>query len=292
MNFVNAVHPDNKPYFRAIATPTKEIRAGRSNMSVSCSQCTTASEMANLQRCGKCKSAWYCSKDCQKKHWPIHKVGCRETSSDIPKMMQNFISNVLLNHVLQVALVLAFKLHEKPISDAPFLARCTVSVHPSDMMYYMQILMGGISPEEVQKGTEGMFQIAELVPLDAHTDMDHTRTELWKLSKTMATERGHVGVPVGIVDMLMKGAVQSQSFGIAIYDDALERARSGEGYEMESALFPGRKQVPLTQQACIDFINMHIRSDKKNQLRLRTHLSKEDIDKMRGASDEEESHDI
>ncbi len=83
MNFVNAVHPDNKPYFRAIATPTKDIRAGRSNMSVSCSQCTTANEMANLQRCAKvciplllwkreensnaytfqCKSAWYCSKE-------------------------------------------------------------------------------------------------------------------------------------------------------------------------------------------------------------------------------------
>lgn len=169
-------------------------------------------------------------------------------------MMQNFISNVLLNHVLQVALALAFKLHEKPVTDTPFLARCTVSVHPSDMMYYMQILMGRISEEEVKKGTEGMFQISELVPLDPHKDMDHTRTELWKLSKKMAAERGHAGVPVGIVDMLMKDAVQSQSFGIAIYEDALFRARTGEGYEMESALFPGRKQVPLTQQSCIEYV--------------------------------------
>ena len=184
---------------------------------------------------------------------PLHKTGCRETSSDIPKMMQNFISNVLLNHVLQVALVLAFKLHEKPVTDAPFLARCTVSVHSSDMAYYMQILLGQIS-EEVKKGIQGMFQISELVPLDPHMGMDHAHIELLKLSRTMAADRGHVGVPVGIVDMLMKGAVQSQSFGIAIYDDALERARSGEGYEMESALFPGRRQVPLTKQACIECV--------------------------------------
>ena len=40
------------------------------------------------------------------------------------------------------------------------------------------------------------------------------------------------------------------------------------------------------------FINMHIRSDKKNQLRLRTHLSKAEIDKMRSSSDEEESGDV
>ncbi|KJA23791.1 hypothetical protein HYPSUDRAFT_39638 [Hypholoma sublateritium FD-334 SS-4] len=290
MNFINAVHPENKPYFRAIATPTKEIRAGRSNMSISCSQCTTASERANLQRCGKCKSAWYCSKDCQKKHWPFHKIGCKETSADIPKMMQNFFSNALLNHVLQIALALAFKLHEKPIIGTPFIARCTVNVQPADVMYYMQTIMGRFTDEEVKKGMEGMLQILTLVPLDPHKDMDYARMELWKLSSRTAAERGNVGVPVGIVDMQMKGEVHSQSFGIAITDDAVKRARSGTGFEMESALLPGRKQVPMSEQACIDFINMHIRSDKKNQLRLRTHLSKEDIDKMRGASESGEKN--
>jgi hypothetical protein len=31
------------------------------------------------------------------------------------------------------------------------------------------------------------------------------------------------------------------------------------------------------------FINMHIRSDKRNQLRLRTHMTKEDVAKYRAA---------
>ena len=27
-------------------------------------------------RCSRCKKVWYCSKECQKKHWPVHKARC------------------------------------------------------------------------------------------------------------------------------------------------------------------------------------------------------------------------
>ena len=184
---------------------------------------------------------------------PFHKIGCKETSSDIPKMMQNFFSNALLNHVLQVALVIAFKMQEKPIIGSPFIARCTVNIQPTDVMYYMQLLMGGFSDEEVKKGMEGMLQISSLVPLDPRRDMDHARLELWKLSSRTAAERGHAGVSVGVVDMQMKGEVHSQSFGIFIFDDAVKRAQTA-GFEMESALLPGRTQVPMSEQACIEYV--------------------------------------
>ncbi|OJK02135.1 hypothetical protein ASPACDRAFT_40953 [Aspergillus aculeatus ATCC 16872] len=29
-----------------------------------------------LRRCGKCKEAWYCDKECQRGHWRDHKHGC------------------------------------------------------------------------------------------------------------------------------------------------------------------------------------------------------------------------
>jgi len=31
-----------------------------------------------LQRCGRCKLAMYCNRDCQLKHWRAHKNNCRE----------------------------------------------------------------------------------------------------------------------------------------------------------------------------------------------------------------------
>lgn len=169
-------------------------------------------------------------------------------------MMQNFFSNALLNHILQVALVIAFKMHEKPIIGSPFIARCTVTIQPADVMYYMQLLMGRFSDEEVKKGMEGMLQISSLVPLDPRKDMDRARLELWKLSGRTAAEHGQASVPVGIVDMQLKGEVHSQSFGIMISDDAVKRAQSA-GFEMESALLPGRTQVPMSEQACIEYVN-------------------------------------
>ena len=28
-------------------------------------------------KCGKCGSVWYCSRDCQKKDWKTHKINCK-----------------------------------------------------------------------------------------------------------------------------------------------------------------------------------------------------------------------
>jgi len=42
-------------------------------------QCSACGKVHNttIQRCGACKSAWYCNKECQKNHWNVHKTTCR-----------------------------------------------------------------------------------------------------------------------------------------------------------------------------------------------------------------------
>jgi len=37
-----------------------------------CSECGKPA----TQRCSKCKQAWYCSRDCQLRHWKAHKAVC------------------------------------------------------------------------------------------------------------------------------------------------------------------------------------------------------------------------
>jgi hypothetical protein len=48
---------------------------------------------AKLSRCGRCKSIWYCSRDCQKSDFPVHKIECAYFSSSSflhrPQMLQN-----------------------------------------------------------------------------------------------------------------------------------------------------------------------------------------------------------
>lgn len=44
-----------------------------------CNQCSKAGEVGKeLLRCGRCKEAFYCDKDCQTKHWKVHKPNCQK----------------------------------------------------------------------------------------------------------------------------------------------------------------------------------------------------------------------
>ncbi|KAF9474260.1 hypothetical protein BDN70DRAFT_884996 [Pholiota conissans] len=281
---ITAVHPENKAYFKEIAAPKKVIREGRSKIAVSCSQCMKpSSNGAELLKCSKCKIAWYCSRECQKAQWPTHKKVCKEASSSMPKFLGSFIANPLLNHTLQVPFVLAFDLRKNPILDQPLIARCDVQIEPSDMTYIMSLAFGRMSPAELAKGTEGMLQVKTFIPLDAEKAIDITRMEVWKNTKYPNKERGFAGNPTVLVDFHMKGTKQTITYGLVIEDSAIERVKAGAGFAMQSAIFGGQTEVPLTTQACLDFINMHIRADKKNQLRLRTHMTKEDVDNYRNA---------
>lgn len=33
---------------------------------------------SGLKRCGRCKNAWYCNRECQERDWPFHKQNCRD----------------------------------------------------------------------------------------------------------------------------------------------------------------------------------------------------------------------
>ncbi|KAJ7232184.1 hypothetical protein B0H12DRAFT_203108 [Mycena haematopus] len=43
------------------------------------SECTNKEErVGQWQKCAGCKQEWYCSRNCQKAHWPDHKESCKK----------------------------------------------------------------------------------------------------------------------------------------------------------------------------------------------------------------------
>lgn len=43
-----------------------------------CAQCGARPEGVQMLQCGVCKTVVYCSRECQKAHWPKHKAKCQK----------------------------------------------------------------------------------------------------------------------------------------------------------------------------------------------------------------------
>jgi len=64
--------PVDRVDYRLGYTLTRSFKTDRT-----CIVCMSVSEKP-LQGCAHCRESHYCSKECQRKHWPVHKVQCAE----------------------------------------------------------------------------------------------------------------------------------------------------------------------------------------------------------------------
>ncbi|KAJ7641100.1 hypothetical protein FB45DRAFT_1021873 [Roridomyces roridus] len=71
---------------------------------------------------------------------------------------------------------------------------------------------------------------------------------------------------------------------MSIHPAVVETARKAEPMTTTSAITGQIATVPFDFDQCIDFINTHIRADKKNQLLLRTALRPSDLQAIRDAA--------
>ncbi|CAA7269782.1 unnamed protein product [Cyclocybe aegerita] len=106
--------------------PKKCARPGRdekekekmADFAMTCSHCLKIPEDKKcFQKCARCKSMWYCSRECQKLDWPFHRRDCCETQPQFSVVIK-FIHRVNKNDFLMKKIRLAV-VHEMKSVIAP-----------------------------------------------------------------------------------------------------------------------------------------------------------------------------
>ena len=101
---------------------SKPAAATRVSTRVTCDYCDAKQKGATkLKKCAKCRVAQYCSKECQTKHWKLHKKHCQTLTAAKAKapsaIPSNFVHPLLKNAKDQEALMADFA---RPYLDPNF----------------------------------------------------------------------------------------------------------------------------------------------------------------------------
>ncbi|KAJ7162487.1 hypothetical protein C8R46DRAFT_1353380 [Mycena filopes] len=284
---VVAAHPDNERIFQALATPSEDIRAARTAIHTGCTKCLrNAGDEPGLQlrRSAKCKSVYYCSKECQTTHWPIHKPHCSNVDgSGIGRLVQNLWSNPLLMTHIQACLILHFDLLDRPQLDKPFMARIDLGIEPANTAQFFDIFIGKPIPTDK---IPGMLQVNAFTPLPptAMADLTPKRMDIWRQARAAADKTGFRGDSVGLLEFGNGENVQTITLPVHIQHRAMDLVRVSDPWVMTSAITGIQTEVPFNTESCMEFMNIHIRSDKQDQLLLRTKMRPSDIQIIQDAA--------
>ncbi|KAJ7508900.1 hypothetical protein B0H11DRAFT_2184612 [Mycena galericulata] len=276
IQFAPAIDPVNEMCFNLLAPSSKDIRSIRSRVQLVCSTCMKSEKDLGqqLRRCGKCQTVWYCSKECQTQSWSDHKQTCGE--SGIPKLIWTLLSNEVLQDILHMCFILDFNLLHHSTFDEPIVARVNVAIEPSDILDFAEILLGnGLDKKKVQ----GMLQFNRFDPATADQleNLPQYR-EIWRRTRDRVDSKGFRTDPVAVMVIALCGQ-NDIAVPVHIHSLAMEswKQQMLVGYNSISMVMGGAATAPFTVETCMEFMNTHIRADKKNQLLLRTEMRPSDI---------------
>ncbi|KAF9477092.1 hypothetical protein BDN70DRAFT_131225 [Pholiota conissans] len=213
-----------------------------SSSDVTCAACDTwVDPNEPLMRCGKCKLSSYCSKECQIMHWPIHKLRCIKTKLSPQKLVSSFTGNSYINFFIHIASIAAFSFDKTdPVIGTPYVAQCHLRMTPN---------ASGVLTRPKSK---------------------HTPTELEDPEHIRRVYPEHTPV---FVEFCVNGSEEEEEG---------ERERVALTFLVKHSLWESMRRDELDElwevDVCLGMINDHIRDDERNELLLRTFMTKEDVE--------------
>ncbi|KAF8549280.1 hypothetical protein OG21DRAFT_1515390 [Imleria badia] len=291
IHVIHATHPLSQELFRMMATPSEVIKANKSTSQVQCTTCSTT--QPKLQTCQRCKSVWYCSKECQKKDWSRHKTWCTaaERPKGIKKLVETLVSNITLVTMLQVCAALDLDLindKKKEIGfKFPFMIRVDIAIEPSDVYSFVKLFL---TNDPVSEKKEGMIQVnrfhSHIPGRSGYVPLTQLRDNMWRGEREKLNgDPVRRNDPLGLLEFVNNDSDFSITVPLPVYSGPMKLAREKEPFMMLSGLTGKTFEKPMTVASCMEFMNLHVRADKQNQLKLRVEMTETDKAIVRCARD-------
>ncbi|KAG1808126.1 hypothetical protein EV424DRAFT_1543552 [Suillus variegatus] len=291
---VHAIHPDRDTFFHAEAVSSEFLKANQKYVGVECTQCQM--RLDKPLKCAKCKSVWYCSKECQKKNWSKHKPTCHkdERSSGLLKLVQMIIINPVILGYLKLGVTFVCGLLDDPQIgfNTPFMARVEIAIEPSDILDFAGLYFNDRTTGEK---LQGMVQLNAITAWNhsMQTPLTPKRLSMWHEARARLNAEGFAKDPVGLIEFFGRSPAydigNSMTAEFHIPAMMLAVARGGKPFEYISAITGALIKQPLSAVASLERVNLHIRADRQNQLGLRTEMTEQDKETIRAAGRNEDA---
>ncbi|KDR82502.1 hypothetical protein GALMADRAFT_237826 [Galerina marginata CBS 339.88] len=284
------------PQFQKSLFPNpKRIKDVRRVMSKACHFCTKGEDTTSkFHVCAKCKEIPYCSRECQKAHWPRHKITCVPPTGliDFPKVCQTLMANDFLLFCFEMLLVNEFDLVNKPWrpGSEPLQVQIILDVEPCATADLLKLFSTKAKIDS--RVIQGMLQVCFVVSKNS-SELEF-KSDLLSIQnypiERYAEEFGLGKEPYVSITFLrvVDGKTQIATSAFVVHQPAIETCRElkklvvpappGSGVEGDSIL------LPMSTFACIELINGLIQHDSSNDWLMRMNMRERDKQAIKDAA--------
>ncbi|KAG1772892.1 hypothetical protein EV702DRAFT_614077 [Suillus placidus] len=172
------------------------------------------------------------------------------------------------------------------------MARVDIAVEPSDFLNFVGLYL---NDKAVGEKLQGMLQVNAITPWHPSIQgpLMPKQLQTWREARAKYNTEGFTKDPIGLVEFIGCSCAEDSGNSVTaelhIPAAVLDIARKREPFIGVSAVTGTQFNKPMSTVACLEYINLHIRADKQNQLHLHAEMTGQDKEAIRAAGHNEET---